>query len=191
MPLPIPREVEIKLAVTSAESARALLASGGFVELHPRAFESNAVFDTPQHDLFQTRRLLRLRDFRGEAILTFKGPPDPGPHKSRPEIETRIADPSAFQQILLALGYQVLFRYEKFRTTFQQPGQSGHAVLDETPIGVYLELEGDSAWIDATAAALGFPPGNYILQSYASLYQEHCARTATPPGHMVFPAGPA
>ena len=185
----IPREVEIKLAFPSAESARALLTRSGFVEQHERAFESNALFDTPGRDLYRTRRLLRLRDFRGEAILTFKGPPDPGPHKSRPEIETRIADPAAFQQILLALDYQVLFRYEKFRTTFQQPGQAGHAVLDETPIGVYLELEGPAAWIDSTAALLGFEPRQYILQSYAALYQEYCTHTATAPGQMVFPAG--
>jgi len=191
MSQPIPREVEVKLAAASPESARALLQSAGFAESIPRSFESNTVFDTPAQDLYGSRRLLRLRDFRGEAIVTFKGPPDPGPHKSRPELETRVADAATFQQILLGLGYQVVFRYEKFRTTFQQPGQAGHAVLDETPIGTFLELEGPSPWIDSTAALLGFEPSQYVLQSYASLYMDYCAKMAIPPTHMVFPSDPA
>ena len=189
MSQPIPHEVEVKLAVPSVESAREMLKRAGFTESIPRSFESNVVFDTPNSALYQSRRLLRLRDFRNQAIVTFKGPPDPGPHKSRPEVETLVADPAAFQQILLGLGYEVVFRYEKFRTTFQQPDQPGHAVLDETPIGVYLELEGPAAWIDSTAALLGFEPSQYVLQSYASLYQDYRARTAAASKHMVFLPG--
>ena len=185
----IPREVEVKLGVPSVESARELLLRAGFAVSIPRSFESNVVFDTPTSALYQSRRLLRLRDFRNQAIVTFKGPPDPGPHKSRPEVETLVADPAAFQLILLGLGYEVVFRYEKFRTTYQQAGQPGHAVLDETPIGVYLELEGPAAWIDATAALLGFEPSQYVLKSYAALYQEYRARTAAASPHMVFVHG--
>jgi adenylate cyclase class 2 len=189
MSQPIPREVEVKLAVPSAESAREMLRRAGFTESIPRSFESNAVFDTPTGTLFQGRRLLRLRDFRNQAIVTFKGPPDPGPHKSRPEIETLVADPAAFQLILLGIGYEVVFRYEKFRTTYQQAEQPGHAVLDETPIGVYLELEGPAAWIDSTATLLGFEPSQYVLRSYAALYQEYRARTAAASPHLVFVPG--
>lgn len=189
MSQPIPREVEVKLAVPSVESAREMLKRAGFTESIPRSFESNVVFDTPNSALYQSRRLLRLRGFRNQAIVTFKGPPDPGPHKSRPEVETLVADPAAFQLILLGLGYEVVFRYEKFRTTYQQAGQPGHAVLDETPIGVYLELEGPAEWIDATAALLGFEPSQYVLKSYAALYQEYRARTAAVSPHMVFVPG--
>lgn len=181
-----PRETEIKLRVASADAARELLLRAAFHELHPRSFEANLVFDTSSRELLHSRRLLRLRDFRGEAIVTFKGPPEPGPHKTRPEIETRVEDSAAFEQILLALGYELLFRYEKYRTTLARPGDAGHAVLDETPIGTFLELEGDSAWIDSTAAELGFSPADYILESYGSLYREHCAARGLEPSHMVF-----
>ncbi|MBI5281958.1 MAG: class IV adenylate cyclase [Candidatus Solibacter usitatus] len=181
------RETEIKLALPSAEAGRALLARAGFAASHPRAFEANSVYDTPAGGLMRSSRLLRLRDFRGQAILTFKGPPEPGPHKSRPEIETSVQDPAALHLILSALGYQVQFRYEKFRTTFHHPQQPGHALLDETPIGVFLELEGPPDWIDSTAAALGFAPAAYILLSYGALYRLHCQNAGIPPAHMVFP----
>lgn len=180
-------ETEVKLRVPSAEAARALLARAGFGELHPRAFEANSVFDTPSRDLMNSSRLLRLRAFRGEAILTFKGAPLPGPHKTRPEFETTAADPAALQLILESLGYEVLFRYEKYRTTFQQSNAPGHAVLDETPIGTFLELEGPPDWIDSTAAQLGFTPDDYILLSYGALYRQHCQQHGIEPTHMVFP----
>ena len=46
--------------------------------------------------------------------------------------------------------------------------------MDETPIGVYLELEGEGAWIDKVALQMGFSPAEYILKSYGTLYREHC-----------------
>lgn len=183
---PSANETEVKIAVPSGEAARELLLRAGFTALHERAFESNEVYDTPAGDLLISRQLLRLRDFRGDAILTFKGPPEPGPHKSRPEFETSIQSAPALRQILHALGYRLIFRYEKYRTTLQRPGDSGHALIDETPIGTFLELEGPAAWIDSTAAELGFSSANYILLSYGSLYREHCERAAIPPTHMVF-----
>ncbi|MBN9657752.1 MAG: class IV adenylate cyclase [Acidobacteria bacterium] len=183
---PLPRETEVKLAVSSAEAALQLLTKAGFAAAHERAFEANMLLDTPGSELMHTRRLLRLRDFRGETILTFKGPPEAGPHKTRPEVETRVADANAALSILNGLGYAVSFRYEKYRTTFSRPGEAGHAVLDETPIGVFLELEGEAAWIDSTARELGFTPGHYILRSYGSLFREYCEQHGWHSRNMVF-----
>lgn len=180
------KETEVKLAVPSAEAARELLLRTGFAEIHERAFESNEVYDTEAADLLLSRRLLRLRDFRGEAILTFKGPPEPGPHKSRAEYETLVESAPAMRLILQALGYRLNFRYEKYRTTLQRAGEPGLAVLDETTVGVFLELEGPAAWIDATAGELGFSRESYILLSYGSIYREYCERSGRKPTHMVF-----
>lgn len=181
-------EVEIKLAVASAGEGMERLRRAGFAPLHERAFEANTVFDTAALELIQSGRLLRLREFRGEALLTFKGQPEPGPHKKRREIETRVADGAAMQAVLEALGYRPVFRYEKFRTAFARSGEGGHAFLDETPIGCYLELEGEPGWIDAVAAELGFSRADYITLSYGSLYREHCRSQGTEPSHMIFPA---
>ncbi|MGC4050278.1 MAG: class IV adenylate cyclase [Paludibaculum sp.] len=183
---PLPRETEVKLAVASAEAALQVLTKAGFAAAHERAFEANMLLDTPGSELMHTRRLLRLRDFRGETILTFKGPPEAGPHKTRPEVETCVADANAALAILNGLGYATVFRYEKYRTTFARAGEPGHAVLDETPIGVFLELEGEAGWIDKTAVELGFTPGHYILKSYGSLFREYCEKHGWHSAHMVF-----
>ncbi len=184
------KEVEIKLRAGSAGEAMARLLEAGFAPQHERAFETNEVFDTEDGRLLQSRQLLRLREFRGQCLLTRKGPPEPGPHKTREENETQVASAAAMRRILDALGYRPVFRYEKYRTTWKRPGEVGEAVLDETPIGVFLELEGEAEWIDRTAAQMGFTPGDYILKSYGSLYREHCETAGIPTGNMVFPDGP-
>lgn len=184
-------EVEIKLSASSPADAAERLRRAGFVAVHERAFEANSVFDTPALDLVRSGRLLRLRQFRGEALLTWKGPAEPGPHKTRREIETRVADGCAMQALLEALGYCIVFRYEKYRTEFGRPRDAGHAFLDETPIGCYIELEGPPEWIDAAAAQLGYRPEDYITLSYGALYREHCRAAGIEPGHMVFPQADA
>jgi adenylate cyclase class 2 len=183
-------ETEVKLRASSAGAVRNLLEKAGFLPEHERAFEANTIFDTPEKSLLSRQHLLRLREFRGQAILTFKGAPLAGPHKSRPEFETVASDLHSLRQILQSLGFQPSFRYEKFRTSYHRHGETGHAVLDETPIGVFLELEGDSAWIDRTAADLGFAPESYITASYGSLWREHCSAMGLAPGHMVFTPQP-
>jgi adenylate cyclase class 2 len=183
------REVEVKLAAASAEDALERLARAGFQVLQPRAFEANVVFDTPSAQLRNSGRLLRLREFAGENTLTFKGPPAPGIHKSREEIETKVGSAEEFMQVLDRLGFSPTFRYEKFRTVFERPGEPGLAVLDETPIGVFLELEGAPEWIDATAVRIGYSVDDYITASYGSLYFQNCSQRGEPATNMVFSPG--
>jgi adenylate cyclase class 2 len=122
---------------------------------------------------------------RREARLTHKGPPEPGKHKSREELELTATDPATLAAIFERLGFQRVFRYEKYRTEFQRE-KTGTVTLDETPIGVYLELEGPPAWIDRTAHLLGFGQSDYILDSYGRLYVTWCERQGRTPTDMVF-----
>lgn len=179
------KETEIKLKCGPAGEARALLISCGFRERTPRTFERNEVFDTAALTLRGERKLLRLREYDEEKTLTYKGPPEAGPHKVREEIETRVADAEAMRQVLARLGYEVVFRYEKYRAEYEMEG--GLAVVDETPVGNYIELEGEGEWIDRCAAAMGYAAGDYITQSYATLYVEWCKREGVAEGHMEFP----
>ena len=179
------RENEIKLALAGAPAGRALLRRNGFRLLRRRVFEINLIFDTPDQRILGSGALLRLRVAGGKGILTYKGPADDGrAHKSREEIETVVENPPAMRLVLERLGFQPVFRYEKFRTEFARPGEAGAAMLDETPIGVYLELEGPPRWVDRTARLLGFAPADYITSSYARLYFE--SRAQPPAGDMVF-----
>jgi adenylate cyclase class 2 len=129
---------------------------------------------------------LRVREAGGVATLTYKGTPAVGRHKSREELELEISDARAMGAVLGRLGLGPVFRYEKYRTEFRQPGRSGIATLDETPVGVYLELEGAPRWIDRAARELGFNEKDYITASYAQLYLEWCERRGVKPSDMVF-----
>jgi adenylate cyclase class 2 len=130
--------------------------------------------------------ILRVRQAGDEGIITWKGRMIPGPHKSRPELETPIGSIHTLHAILSELGYSPSFRYEKFRTEFRSEPSNGVVVLDETPIGTFLELEGESSWIDETAGMLGFSPADYILDSYGALYRKWCESRGLQPSDMVF-----
>jgi adenylate cyclase class 2 len=88
--------------------------------------------------------------------------------------------------ILERLGFKAAFRYEKYRAEYTDG--KGVATVDETPIGLYLELEGAPSWIDRTARALGFRRADYITASYYGLYREYCERRGEAVGDMVFEA---
>ena len=181
-------ETEIKLPLDSVAAGRRLLARLGFSISQPRVLESNTIFDTPDSQLLRSRSLLRLRKAGRRHTLTFKGPPTSGKHKSRSEVETDLTDPAAFAGILGDLGFAPAFRYEKYRTEFGRPHQRGTVMLDETPIGNFLELEGSPRWIDRTARELGYSDADYIIASYGSLYFEHCKSRSLEPSHMLFSA---
>jgi adenylate cyclase, class 2 len=181
------RENEIKLAIAGARAGRALLRRAGFRVSTPRVLETNTVFDTPELLLRRAKRLLRVRQAGKRATVTYKGPPDASRHKSREEIETAVADAGAMAAIARKVGFEPVFRYEKYRTEYKrEPG--GVATLDETPIGIYIELEGPPEWVDAVTAELGFAPADQITASYGALYREWCERQGVTPGYMVFQA---
>ena len=44
-------------------------------------------------------------------------------------------------------------------------------MVDETPLGAFLEIEGPPETIDEAARALGLHPGDYVLDSYPALFR--------------------
>jgi adenylate cyclase class 2 len=179
-------ETEIKLALASAAAGRAALRRAGFRVSKRRVLERNTVFDTPAQTLRKASCLLRVRLAGRVASLTYKGRPDVSRFKRREELETGIADARTVTAVLERLGFEPAFRYEKYRTEYRQPAGGGVAALDETPIGVYLELEGSAGWIDRAARRLGFAESQYVTASYAALYFAWCGRRGAKPSHMVF-----
>jgi adenylate cyclase, class 2 len=181
-----PIETEIKLRVPSVAKARALLRVHGFRISEPRVFERNLILDDARNTLRERNMLLRVRAAGKAFTCTFKGPEMPGRHKRRKEIEFRVADFDSCIALFAALGFDVSCSYEKYRTEFARGQESGHVTLDETPIGVFMELEGPARWIDRTAKALGFARTAYITDSYRSLYETWCQDNGIEPRDMVF-----
>ncbi|MFN0103579.1 MAG: class IV adenylate cyclase [Bryobacteraceae bacterium] len=180
------KENEIKVAVSSLPALEDRLRSLGFQILHPRVFESNVIYDTPETALRARGELIRIRQAGGRSIFTFKGPPTVSRHKEREELELSIGDPEILGLVLQRLGFLPRFRYEKFRTEWAISGDHGVVMVDETPIGTYMELEGPADWIDRLAPLLGYSQSDYLNLSYARLYTQDCERRGIPPSHMVF-----
>lgn len=179
--MPSTVETEIKLRLPGPEEGRAALRRLGAALVRERHFEENVLFDDAAGVLRATGSLLRLRRTPGGAVLTFKGRRNvENGMRSRSELETAVGDPDALQAILLGLGFRPAFRYQKYRETYAWEGQE--IVIDETPIGTFLEIEGDPAGIARAATALGFSPKDYVVDSYVALFLAGGGQ-----GDMVFP----
>jgi adenylate cyclase class 2 len=181
-------EIEVKFPVHDLpEIARRLLSAGFHLET-PRTFERNVLYDTPDRRLRSQQAILRVRNYGGHWKITHKCLPqdhDPSArHKHREETETSVQDGEAIGHIFAHLGYVPTFTYEKWRTEYAD--SIGHCVLDETPIGVYAELEGPEDWIDATGRALGIDPAQFSTLSYGRLFDQWRQRTGSSVENLTF-----
>jgi len=130
--------------------------------------------------------MVRLREAGAKFTVTYKGPATVTKHKSREEVEFTVSDLGAAHTFLTRLGYLPKFVYEKYRTEYMAAPGEGVVTVDETPIGIYAELEGAGNWIDSTARLLGVADTEYITASYGALYLQWCEREGVDPGHMRF-----
>ncbi len=180
-------EIEIKLRLTGElKEIRKTLLRRGFKVRARRSHEFNILFDNRKRGLRKNGKLLRVLRAGPQQVLTFKGPSTPSRYKERWEIETHLRDSEALEAIFAHIGYHPVFHYEKFRTEYAQHSGTGKVLLDETPIGNFLELEGSPAWIDRTARLLGFRRRDYINRSYGYLYLAYCRERRIRPKNMLF-----
>ena len=178
------RENEIKLAFPSRETAVLRLLAAGARPVHARAFEDNVLFDLVDRPLTKSGRLLRLRSFDGASLLTFKGPvAGEHRHKVKVEHETVVADPEAMRSILLGLGFEVVYRYQKYRAIYRL--QAVEAAIDETSLGTFVELEGAPDDVDRAAAALGAAPSDFIRATYRELQEQDATARGVVAGDML------
>ncbi len=184
-------EIELKFSVDDLSALEDKLRTLGFRLDTPRTFESNTLYDTPERSLRAQKQILRIRQYGDTWTLTHKAPQpntDDTFYKTRIETETAVADGEALAQVFATLGYLPVFRYEKFRAEWSDPATKHHLVLDETPIGIFAELEGDPAWIDATLAALNVPAEKRTTESYGKLFLNWKERTRSDAEHLTFDA---
>ena len=179
------REVEVKLGFDTADRALSAVAALGARCVSERAFEDNVLYDREASPLAAAGRLLRLRRTAGRSIVTYKEPvPGEHAHKVRAEAEIEIDDPVEFERIAVGLGFRPVYRYQKYRTEFRLDDLE--LVVDETPLGCFVELEGPPASIDRVARALGRAPGEYILETYHELHERRARELGVAAGDLVF-----
>jgi adenylate cyclase, class 2 len=193
------RETEIKLRIPDLPALvcklRRLRA-----RVSGRVLERNTLFDTPDSYIRRRGRLLRLRietparsrlipAGSSRTILTSKSPAPAcalAGYKHNLESESPVDPAKDWPAAFRSLGFRPGFRYEKFRTSFLLRGV--HLDLDETPVGIFLEIEGAPSEIDRIALTLGFSSRDYIRGTYGDLYAAECRRRGQIRSNMLFPA---
>jgi adenylate cyclase class 2 len=177
-------EREVKLAFRDAEEARTAILAAGAEPLRARRLQEDCLLDTKDDQLFTRRCVLRVRMESGKTLLTFKGPVQESSMKLREELETIVGDGLLLLRVLEQIGFRVWFRYQKYREEFAH--EDVIVALDETPVGVFVEIEGSETGIHDMASALARKPEDYVLDSYRGLFVKHCQRHGLPVSDMLF-----
>jgi adenylate cyclase, class 2 len=177
-------EREIKLRFPSVDDARAAVIAAGCSPLLGRRLQEDALLDTDDELLRRRRCVLRVRVENGKSRVTFKGPVQPAAMKVREELETLVGDGEVLLRVFEELGLHVWFRYEKYREEFSH--EDVIIAIDETPVGVFVEIEGGEQGIAAMAESFGRGPADYILDSYRSLFLQHREEFGLTTADMLF-----
>jgi adenylate cyclase class 2 len=180
-------EREIKLRFSSAADAREAVLAAGALPLYGRRLQEDALLDTEDEELRRKRCVLRVRMESGKSRLTYKGPVQPSIMKLREELETVVGDGEVLLRVFGELGLHVWFRYEKYREEFSH--EDVIVAIDETPVGVFVEIEGSEQGIADMTTALGRTAEDYIVDSYRSLFLQHREENGLHGSDMVFDSG--
>jgi adenylate cyclase class 2 len=168
-------EIEIKLLVNDLAALRQRLLAAGATLHIPRTYEDNWCFDTPDHRLQQQDCLLRLRRDQ-RTRLTFKEPSaaTDTAYKVRHEYEIEVSDFTQAQALVEKLGFAPVLRYEKYRETFRY--QEAEILLDDTPLGAVVEIEGRRDVIERLTTRLELGDAPRLTCSYGEMFE--AVRTA-------------
>lgn len=173
-------EAELKARVRDPEALHARLRrlAEGEVSVYRDTY-----YDRPGHGLTAEGRELRVRAVETggmrRTILTYKEPAVEVESGSKPEHETKVADPAVIDIVLRALGAEVLVAFEKRCTNyrFTAAGRDMLATVVTVPEldGTFIELETlvaeyavDQALRDVRAvlAELGITDGDLTTEQY-------------------------
>ena len=167
-------EIEVKFLIDDLPTMRQRVLAMGATLKTPRTYEDNVLLDTSDHRLMRQGCLLRLRRDQ-RSLITYKGPQVDNEHefKARPEYEIEVSDLAQAQALLAQLGFVPSGRYEKYRETLTY--QEAEIVLDEVPVGNFLEIEGPRERIRTIAEMLGLDFSTRVLASYGDIVKAVCA----------------
>jgi adenylate cyclase class 2 len=161
-------EIEVKIRIDDPKAVREKVLGLGAVVARDRHLEQDTLFDFDPPLLRRKGRALRLRTVGKRATLTFKGETRKSrSFKVREEFESQVRDPRQLRKILKALGLRETFSYRKHRTVLRKSRLT--ICVDETPVGTYLELEGERHEIVRFARSLGYTRADFITLSYVEM----------------------
>jgi predicted adenylyl cyclase CyaB len=185
-------EIEAKMKVDSLEAIQERLTKLG-AEPKGEAIEVNTFFDTDDRSLLAADKGLRLRtatplpEGKPKYTMTFKGPRQHGPLKSREEKELGVDSAKNATALLEILGFHHILSFEKKRQSWELGDCK--VELDELPyLGVFVEIEGpkeDSVMKIRQSLELADEP--IIKASYVALLMTHLQESGSASRVVTFP----
>jgi len=182
-------EIEVKLTGSNLERLR----GAGFAlkQVRARHFEDNWLLDSPDRRLIDEGAALRVRATGSGGLVTYKGVVHENTGsllKIREEIESEVNEPERLVELFERLGFHRTFRYQKFRTVYGliMDGHELEVAFDETPIGEFLEIEGDGDTVLQVLKASGLSEADIIRESYPELQAARCKHRGIPLEDLVF-----
>jgi adenylate cyclase class 2 len=162
-------ETEVKIRAGDLHALEATLKLAGAVLKAPRIFERNVRYENADGSLTEAGKVVRLRQ-DSRIRLTYK---EPGVEAipgmiSRTELEVEVDNFELMNAILVKLGFQPSWLYEKYRTTYELA--SAEVTLDEMPFGSFIEIEGEAIAIDEVLEVLKLSTVPRIAVSYSGLF---------------------
>ena len=180
-------EIEVKLRVSDLDIVRKRLGELG-AECSSSGLEDNYLFDDDEGSLRYEDKLIRLRQYAGGSIVTFKGARESRQSgvKIRPEVDTAVESLDAMRRILEGLGLECVWRYEKMREIWRYG--ASEVVLDDIPfIGSFVEIEGaDECTVSTAMAELGFDKSDVVRETYFELFAKYLSSANEQMKDMVF-----
>lgn len=181
----MPTEIEAKIKVDHLENFTKKLKTLG-AQQRRDVLQRDSFFDRPDRSLKLADCGLRIRreKYRDtiKIILCFKGPKAKNsPYKKRQEIEFEVSDQIRAHQLLQALGFQLMFTFEKKRSEWLL--ENCLVCLDELAVlGKFIEVEGpDESAIRKVLTSLELTDAQTMRRGYASMLYQHADENKIPP----------
>lgn len=164
------KEIEVKLPVKDFKEVKELLKRLKAKKKCRETLEKNILFDHKSLKLKERDWVLRLRQFGKKNILTLKTQSRGRKgFKVREEINLFIEDFEKIKEVFKKIGFFETFYYEKYREEYEFKGLN--ISLDRTPVGNYVEIEGDYKKIEDFLKKIGAKIEETLSLSYYQLFR--------------------
>jgi len=167
-------ELEAKIQLSREEVSRLRKRLKELNARHDKLrLEKHYYFDFPDERLWKEDKVLRLKEFLGKKLLTFKGPLLKGTFKKRAEYQLFIEDKHALVKLFEGIGLKKLFFFSKLRQKFFLPSVTEITLDKIIGLGYFMEVEAKTPLaIKKVLRRLGIDFKRSTKKSYSQLIRE-------------------
>lgn len=175
-------EIELKFKIDDDEKIRKLLKDKK-AEFIGKAFERTIRFDTEDKKLEKEGKFIRTRT-GFKDVITFKKKVESKEFKEREEIELEISDIERMNMILRNIGFSKSLIMEKYREKWNL--NNTEIVIDELPMGKFVEIEGDKDSIKEVAEYLMLDLNQKITVTYWEIWKDFSKENNIDDENIIF-----